>query len=724
MSLSRPMTRGLRSNGQYLIGILVIFLVVDMRWIWLFRHGQPLDIDEAGYIGISMIDYYGFLHHGLQGFLTAVWGPSIQAPLTTALAGLFFCITGPHVIVSFAVPMFSALATIFAGYCLGYSLGGLRIALFSSALVASCPIIIIYSRSFMFALPATAVATIALVALLESDRFRSLVWASIFGVSFGLMPLARTMTIAFVPGIALGAILYTIPGNRDRRKRFLTLAISLLLAVAVAASWLWPNGRYVFHYLLSFGYGDHAAEYGQSHSVFAFATWLLMARVLVSYVHLPHAVLLLIGSLAMLVLAGRHLHDIGVRQFFVKAISSKILPVVVFVAEAATALASSQNNGDAFVAPLVPAAIVLAVWACDQIGFNKIYRLLFVALAAGTIVLSVLPTIDLNASIADPVSIDVPLLGPSTLTDGRAEIQVYEQNGGFTSDDPAQPISDVTGKAWVNFSAITAANISELGGGTPTAFGFRHYLYNVNTVGLEDLVERKSQGSFILVDPVETGDTVAGDVAWLTVGSAAPACLLITSDDEARQFAPLVSNSRMMTAASQAGFKSISRWTMPDEHQVTVWVRQTVNAGCSTTTPLTPEPNAVSIPTGSSACSIDAIDGKPPSKLSIAQNYIRVEGWAAISLQKGIAPKTTFVTITGADGSVVTSPARIVSRPDVNIGAKMPKMGPVGYTALVDLAALPKGVYSLGVQVEQDRHEWVCPLKIPFTFLGAESRTE
>lgn len=565
-----------------LLGILLAFLAINARWIWLFRHGQPLDIDEAGYLGISIVDYYGFVHDGIRGFLEAIWAPSIQAPLTTALAGLFYCVTGAHVIVGFAVPLLSGGTIIVATYFLGCSLGSRQVGLVSAALVASCPIIISYSRNFTFALPATAVVTMALVALLQSDRFRHFGWAAVFGVCFGLMPLARTMTIAFVPGIVLGALIYTIAEPAARRRRLLLLAFSLLLALATAASWLGPNGRYVFHYLLSFGYGKHATEYGPSHSLFSLAKWLYVAREIVSYVYLPHFLVMLAGALSMLLLAGRSATLNGVHAFLRATASTPTLPIIIYVAEAIVALASSQNSGDAFWAPIVPAAIVLSVWSCRKLCRSSIYHSAIATAATAVVILGVMPSLDLNLKIARPWSIQVPVLGFSTVTDGRAEIEIYEANGGFTSENPAEPINRVTGKAWVDFSAVTGAKIRELGGDTLTAFGFRHYLYNVNTVGLQQIITTGRRSDMTMVDPVVTGDTVKGDMAWLTRGDAASACLLLTSDDEARQFPPFVRNGRMVDAATQVGFKSIARWVMPDGHYVTVWRRQTNDPSCQT----------------------------------------------------------------------------------------------------------------------------------------------
>jgi hypothetical protein len=66
-------------------------LVIGIRWIWRFRAGQPLDIDEAGYLSLSLQDCYALISHGrLRGYLSTIEASSVQAPLTAALAALLY----------------------------------------------------------------------------------------------------------------------------------------------------------------------------------------------------------------------------------------------------------------------------------------------------------------------------------------------------------------------------------------------------------------------------------------------------------------------------------------------------------------------------------------------------------------------------------------------------------------------------------------------------------
>jgi hypothetical protein len=62
------------------------------------------------------------------------------------------------------------------------------------------------------------------------------------------------------------------------------------------------------------------------------------------------------------------------------------------------------------------------------------------------------------------------------------------------------------GKAWVDFSTVTGIKIGQLGGGTLTVFGFRHYLSNVNTVHLGELISSGAESSLQQVDPIVTGE--------------------------------------------------------------------------------------------------------------------------------------------------------------------------------------------------------------------------
>ena len=169
----------------------------------------------------------------------------------------------------------------------------------------------------------------------------------------------------------------------------------------------------------------------------------------------------------------------------------------------------------------------------------------------------------------------LPVLGKTPITDGRGYIQIYESGGGFASTDPNQPIPIAEGKKWMIFNSHVTEKLLELGAEhTVTAFGFRHRIFNINTVRLQELLTIGRATDLTMVDPITTGDSLKGDVKWLKFGAAAHACLLLTSDAQTGEIAPVVSNQRMIQAANQTGFKSTSNMQMPNGEFLTIWKRQ------------------------------------------------------------------------------------------------------------------------------------------------------
>jgi 4-amino-4-deoxy-L-arabinose transferase-like glycosyltransferase len=557
---------------------IFLFSAIGLRWIWRFRAGQPLDIDEAGYLGLSYLDYYGLVHGGIGGYFSAIESSNVQAPLSPALAALIYCVIGPNWIFGFGVPLLAGIGTIVATYALGRALGSRHVAAISALLVGSCPVIINFSRSFHFSIPATFVTTMAFVALLRSNRCRQVGWASMFGICLGLMPLARTMTIGFIPGLVIGAFTYVVIDGEERKRRLITLCCSFLLAFLVTGAWLFPNRNEIFRYLLNYGYGNHAAEYGPSMSTFGWDAWLTQTRIFIFYIHLPHAIFAGIGILALLSLMVQRFTVEGQRAAR-SILTSNATPLAIFVTESIVALTSTQNKGSAFLSPFLPAAFVVAVWACDKV-FSAVrlhHAMLWLAIIVG--LLGTIPSVD--GKLAHYWAIEVPVLGWSTVIDGRGTIQLYETAAGYQSGAGVPTINRTAGYAWIAASGFTESKLGQHGSArTKTAFGFRHFLYNTNTVGLEQWVSKGVSTAFAMVDPVDTGDNVAGDIDWLTRGGANDACLLLTSEGDIGYFKPIVSQVTMTEAAKKVGFAPIDNWLLPDGQKIILWRRDSTDLHC------------------------------------------------------------------------------------------------------------------------------------------------
>ncbi len=556
--------------------IVAAFVAVNIAWIWRYRYAQAFDIDEAGYLGYAAVDYYGLLRGGLHGWTSAILAPSIQAPVTMAAASLLFIPFGPHPIVAFGVPLLAAAGCVAAAYALGRTIGSRPVGLLAAALTASCPIIVNYARSFHFSMPVTLVTTLALLAILRSRGFRSVGWALAFGVLLGLMPLTRTMTVAFVPGLALAAAAAALSDAADRARRLLLLAGSFAVALLAAATWLVPNGRMVAQYLLDFGYGSHAAEYGPQVSEFGAEAWQATAISLVQNIYLPHFMVLLCGFLALVAMAFGKALSAPVPVTLRHLRRSPLVPILLFAAEALTALTTSGNKGSAFLAPIVPALLAVSAWALWRVAPWRPVRAALATACAAACVMAALPLAWLDSPITREWVTPFPILGYVTVTDGRGNIQRYEANAGYGATGTSQPIDPAASRAWVQLSDWTSGHLAE---SAIFAFGFRHALYNVNTVNLLHALRTGHMLGARQVDPVTYPATIDGYQAWLH-DDAQDACVLLTSDQERGDFVPLVDQVLMAEAARSSGFVPGETWPMPDGQVITLWRHRSSPPGC------------------------------------------------------------------------------------------------------------------------------------------------
>jgi hypothetical protein len=88
------------------------------------------------------------------------------------------------------------------------------------------------------------------------------------GVFVALTLLARTMTVAYLPGLALAAGTQFLVGAPDLRVKIRNLAIAA--AGLVAGPWYIRNSRSVYDSLVGSGYGEGAVPFGRHYPI---ASW-------------------------------------------------------------------------------------------------------------------------------------------------------------------------------------------------------------------------------------------------------------------------------------------------------------------------------------------------------------------------------------------------------------------------------------------------------------------
>ncbi|MBV8195146.1 MAG: glycosyltransferase family 39 protein, partial [Candidatus Dormibacteraeota bacterium] len=249
------------------------------------------DIDESGYLSMSIVDYQAWRDGGLHALFSVFRHQDINAPLTPLLSAAVYAVLGRvSIIGAYAVQLVSYGVIVLLSYRLARRLCGGLPALTAAAAVGALPLMLDYSHEYSFALPATALMTIALWAAVNSEQLTRLRWAVVLGCAAGAMVITRTMTLAFIPGLALvvGAQIAVSP---NRRRSSFAVVLAVLGMLAVAAPWYEAQWSGVVQYLGSFGYGDQSTI-----NQIGTGLWTFIAGNINQYVWVPLAAVLFAGG--------------------------------------------------------------------------------------------------------------------------------------------------------------------------------------------------------------------------------------------------------------------------------------------------------------------------------------------------------------------------------------------------------------------------------------------
>ena len=396
------------------VGLALVLLLVSVRWSITYRENAFVDIDEASYMRMAIADYAALRSDGLLGWLIQVFRPGLQSPIVPAVTSLVFLVGGPGLHSALLIPLTAGAAVGVVAYLLSRAIGGRRsVALCVSALVGTCPLLLIFSRDYHFSAPATLVPLGALWGLSRSDRFRRLPYVLAFSIALGLLPLTRTMTLGFVPGLLAGTLFYIFADGNFAARKLRHLAIAGAVSLVVAMSWLLLSMRYVVPYLTNFGYGARARDYGPASSPFGLSSWAFTGRLILSQVYLPHAAVLIF----LVAGAGAFLF-VKLRSGRGRAILMHPgIPSALALFCGLAVLTATSNKGSAFVLPLIPVALVL--WGALVTGIPNGRRVI-VTWGFMTSLLAFLPHIDEGMTISRPWRVDLPILGDTIVTSGRS----------------------------------------------------------------------------------------------------------------------------------------------------------------------------------------------------------------------------------------------------------------------------------------------------------------
>ena len=530
--------------------------------------------DESGYLAIALDNVHALRAGGPVDLVDVVLGQGVQAPLVPLSAVPLNLMFGAGVDSSLLVqPLFHALLVL-ATYGLARRLVEPWWAVLAAGVVGSLPLLIDFARLFHFAVPAAALFTAALWALLRAEGMTRRGWAITAGGLIGLALLARTMTLAYVPGLVLAAALPLLAESRLRRERVINLIAFGATAVLVAATWYLPNARTVGHYLLDFGYGAESASYGAERSPLSVGYWTAELRGVVTDLYLPLAAVLVVCLLAAAVSALARDRDWSggwaERLRWLALTPAAALGVV--LAGGYLALTSSSNDGTAFSLPLLPAVVVLVVAATASIRARGA-RLALAAALAAVAVFNVAMKSGSLTQIAGPSSADVPGIGAVAVADARGLIQAEVEAAGYPVGEPTEPLPELQ-REWLPFAERAVRSMTELaerrGHRAFLASGFDDLLLSNTRFALASELALEQRLPTVFLKPFPDGDTAASYRAQLR--RAGPD-LLITGEPGPAAAAIALTRAEVETAARAVGFEVARRFTLPDGRALTLWYR-------------------------------------------------------------------------------------------------------------------------------------------------------
>jgi 4-amino-4-deoxy-L-arabinose transferase-like glycosyltransferase len=557
--------RGRVSPTSALVGVgAVLLALLHVRWLVEFRWDYITDWDEAGYISIALSDVEG-LTTSPRAFVDAV-GHSLgtQPPVVPVSAAPLLLAFGRSAdVAQLTIPIWSILLVL-ATYGVARHLMSPRWAALAALALGTTPVVSDFARLFHFAVPAAALLTAALWALLNSSGLRRTGWVIAAGVLLALMLTARTMTVGYLPGVAIGVGLPLLLEGADRRLRIRNFALLWSVALGIAAIWWVPVWSKVTGYLTTAGYGSEAT--GVQNPVLSLDYWTTELGVVGNHLYLP----LTLTLLACFVAAGA-VAITGKRASLKRCLTSDAALLAIVVGEGYLALSTTANQGTAFALPWLPSLIVLGVGAASAVPARPV-RTTLAALLVAACALNLAMKNGVSSTLSQPELARLPVLGNVTVLDGRDFLYLSLDVRGYPVKPPPAQLPAMH-KEWttlndrlVRFMASYAATR----GRTPSvAVGTGDWFINDTRLALaSELIFRRGL-DLRLIRAEKTVDAYGRQLADLDQD------FLILSDPPPAQQRPM-NQLALAAAALRLGFREVKTLRAPDARRVRVWARGSV----------------------------------------------------------------------------------------------------------------------------------------------------
>jgi hypothetical protein len=567
--------RSLSERRRWALVVALVALAlaaVNAWWVSTYRQGYPFDVDEAGYATFALVEHLNLEAGGLDAWWEAVLNQAPNAPLLPATTSFVYLIKG-GVLEGFLVLSGFLVLLALAIYGIGERLAGPRLGALAGVVAATAPGAFVFSREFIFAMPTAAMLACAVYCLLRSDGLRLRRWAIPCGAALGLMLLARTMSIAFVPGVLVAGLVCLVARRRDDlANRLLNLGLLVLTGTAVAATWYVRNLDSVLDYLTSYGYGQQSKLYGSGNSILS---WERLRSPFVSMtvqdLLLPLAALSVLGLAAIAFAVVRRLVRAQDRTAILKRLAaSDVLSMAIIVAAGYAGLASSQNSGNGFTFPIAVLVPTLAIVALRLYPRAILPTVAVVALLAG---FNVLSNLNVWAAASRNRTVSVPGFGSLPYANGvpHAVSAIREQVPG-----PETRFDD-RDRGWLRADRALATQLIEWArpnGELPVAaFASRHRAISSNSVQLASVLRYHMLLPMAQI-AAEPEDSIATYADQLSDPAYGPPSVLITMSTNAGDFPPTVTQTYAEAAARRFGFRIARTMRLPDGRLMRLWRSQ------------------------------------------------------------------------------------------------------------------------------------------------------
>lgn len=234
----------------------LVFVVTQLWWIERERRFGSFNVDEAGGLAAS----FRFARasaagpHALVTSVFSTWNGPLVPVLTVPAARIW---PGSATAVMAVQPLLVVVAAC-AVAGIVRSVGARGGALAAGVVALGLPVSVASSRSYQYSIGVAAFLAVAMWALLTSDRGRRPVRMLAFGAAVGCMVLCRTLSLSFVPSVAVAALVVI----RWERRSVLNVGVAALTSFAVAGPWWLTQLDHILGYLGENAYGDRARYWG------------------------------------------------------------------------------------------------------------------------------------------------------------------------------------------------------------------------------------------------------------------------------------------------------------------------------------------------------------------------------------------------------------------------------------------------------------------------------